>query len=548
MSRRDDDTRDGGPPTRGGPRGLAGPAGQAVPSSCEVLVIGAGLGGLTAAALLAKAGREVVVVEPELRPGGDLAGFSRREFVFDSSIHWLNQCGPGGFVHKIMSWIGDDFPVCKPLRSIRRYKGGSFDYLLTDTPDDLRGQLIADMPGDRRGLVRMFDDARVIGDRMARYAHLMRSTQTMDRWERLQRGIRMAAWGIPFARFYNKSAVEGLARYVPSGRLSEIFCSEEALLAVLVPLGWAYGRDFQTPPRGGSQVIPQWLVGRIRASGSEVVMRKRVEEILLDGGRAAGVRLASGETIRARWVLAACDLETVYTKMLPAGIVPARLLEKLRVGEVYDSSLTVSVGLDCPVEDLGFGEEMLCLYRDGVTRQEQHGGDPHKSGLTVLVPTVRDPSLAPAGKGTLTVYCGATLEQHDHWHTGPNLERGAAYRTFKHDYARILLDRVEAAVAPGLQDHIEVLDVATPVTHWRYTGNKRGSIMAGRPSKANIKAKIAHYRTPVRNLLLAGHWAEYGGGVPIATKAGTNASLLVLRETDRRAFEKLVAVTDHPYP
>ena len=72
--------------------------------------------------------------------------------------------------------------------------------------------------------------------------------------------------------------------------------------------------------------------------------------------------------------------------------------------------------------------------------------------------------------------------------------------------------------------------------------------MAARPSKANIRARIAHYRTPVKNLLLSGHWAEYGGGVPIATKAGTNAALLVLKQEDKRAFKELVRVTDRPFP
>jgi len=506
------------------------------------------MGGLTAGALLSKAGLEVVVVEPERRPGGYLAGFNRRQFVFDSAIHWLNQCGPGGFVHKVMSWIGEDFPECPPLERIRRYKGESFDYLLTDRPDDLRDQLIAEVPGQRRGIERMFRDARIIGDRMARFADLMRSTETMAWWEKLRYGLKMMAWGMPFARFYKKNAVDGLARYDPTGRLAEIFCSEEALLAVLVPLGWAYNRDFQAPPVGGSQAFPRWLVERIRAAGSEVVLRRRVTEILLDNSRATGVRLASGETIRARYVLAACDLETVYTRMLPPGVAPASLLEKLRAAELYDSSVTVSLGLDCPAQDLGFGEEMIYLSRDGVSREEQNGGDPHKSGLSILAPAIRDPSMAPAGKGTLTIYCPATLEQHDRWHTGPGLERGAAYKAFKKDYARVLLDRVEGALAPGLQDHVELLDVATPVTHWRYTGNRGGSIMAARPTKANIHARVAQYRTPVENLLLAGHWAEYGGGVPIAAKAGTNASLLVLRDLDRRAFADLVAVTDRPYP
>lgn len=521
---------------------------QNVPTEAEIVVIGAGQGGLSAAALLARAGREVVVIEPEFRPGGYLAGFTRRKFIFDSAIHWLNQCGPGGFVHKIMSWIGEDFPVCEPLHQIRRYKGDTHDYMLTDTPDDLLRQFKADMPGNNAGLDRMFRDSRALGKCMVEYADLSRSPETMGLFGKMLYGLKMAVWGMPFARFYKKTADEGLKRYVPSGRLNEIFASEDMLLSVLVPLGWAYTHDFQAPPEGGSQAFPRWLVERIRGFGSEVVLKKRVDQILLQDGRAAGVRLESGEAIKARYVLAACDVETVYKKMLPDGTIPKKLLDKLNRAELYDSSVTLSLGLDCPAQDLGFGEEMTYLSRDGVSCADLNGGDPHKSGLSLLAPSVRDPTMAPEGKGTLTVYCAATLAYGDNWQTEPGLKRGKAYKTFKNDFAKILLDRVEANLAPGLQDHIAHLDIATPITHWRYTGNKGGSIMAAQPSKANIKAGIAHYRTPVKNLLLSGHWAEYGGGVPIATKAGANAALLVLKKEDKRAFKDLVRVMDRPYP
>jgi len=157
-------------------------------------------------------------------------------------------------------------------------------------------------------------------------------------------------------------------------------------------------------------------------------------------------------------------------------------------------------------------------------------------------------SLAPEGKGTLVVQTAAYLDYADRWHTGPGLARGAAYRDCKRRYADILLDRVERALALGLRKHIEVMEVATPVTYWRHTGNRDGSIMGARPTRRNIRGslrhRIAHHRTPVRNLLLGGQWAEYGGGAPAAVKAGTNASLLVLKQTNPRAFADLREVMD----
>ena len=152
--------------------------------------------------------------------------------------------------------------------------------------------------------------------------------------------------------------------------------------------------------------------------------------------------------------------------------------------------------------------------------------------------------MAPAGKGTLTIYAAAEMDYGDTWKTGPGLKRGPEYKAFKKQYADAVLDRVEATLGIDLRGHIEVLDIATPITHYRYTSNRLGSIMGGRPSKPNMKAKLAHYHTPVKNLYLGGHWAEYGGGVPVATRAGANTALLVIKQENREAYRELCDVMD----
>ena len=69
--------------------------------------------------------------------------------------------------------------------------------------------------------------------------------------------------------------------------------------------------------------------------------------------------------------------------------------------------------------------------------------------------------------------------------------------------------------------------------------------MGARPGRRNMKNKISHYQTPVKNLILGGHWAELGGGVPIAAKAGANASLLILKKENQAAFKCLAGSMDN---
>lgn len=516
------------------------------PERCDVVVIGAGMSGLVSAALLSKAGLDVLVCDPQTRPGGYLAGFRRKKFIFDSAIHWLNQCAPGGSVHRVLSFIGDDPPICEPLRTIRRYKGQSFDELLTNDPDELKRDWLTRYPAEREGIERFFRDAKEIGHRMSHFANLMRTPSSMNLFELTRFGIRMGLWSLPFLSKYKLTAREGLDRYFSEEGIKRVFATETDFMSVIVPIGWAYHHDFQSAPEGGSQAFPAWLKGRVEAAGSRVLLGRGAHRIEVAQGAVAGVvleekprRQEAEHLVHCSHVVATNDVLSLYEKMLPPGTLDAKRLAKLQNMELYSSSVTISIGLDCAPEELGFGEEMLVLTRDDVAREEQNNGDPEEAAITILAPSLRDPSLAPTGKGTLVIYISAEIEYGDHWKTGEGLERGEAYREFKDAYAAQALARIEQVLGIDLRAHIEVIDIATPVTHWRYTGNHRGSLMGGRPTRVNMRNRVASYRTPVKRLFLGGHWAEYGGGVPVATRAGANSALLVLKETNRDEFRRL---------
>lgn len=520
------------------------------PTHANVVVIGGGLGGLTAAALLAVAGIHVCVLEMDTRPGGYLAGYQRGKYRFDTAIHWLNQCGPAGIVAAIFAHIGDDYPKAPVLKSIRRFRGENHSYLLTNNPDDLRDQLIADAPGERAAVSEFFEASKTIGDVFHDLAFRMRAGETMGAVERARRGMLLGKTTWPMANFSRYSTDKAFDKLFKSDLLRKMFCTDDRLMSCLAPVGWAYDDDFQAPPPGGSQAYPEFLVRAIVESGGTVSYRTKVNEIVVANGNATEVRFEKGlrnpapGSIGCDYVLAACDLQTVYEKMLPVGVMPSKVLNKLKKAELYDSSVTVSLGLDVPTEDLGLGEEMTSLTRDGLAAETHNAGDPELAAITVLAPSVRDSTLAPAGKGTVTLYSTANIEFGNRWKTGPGFERGADYKAFKNEYADVLLRRVEESLVPGLRDHIVVKDVATPVTHQRYTGNRGGTLMGARPTGANMRANVAHYKTPVKNLMVAGQWAEYGGGVPLTVRAGANSALLVLRKEDAAEFERLRRVVD----
>jgi phytoene dehydrogenase-like protein len=525
----------------------------------DIVVIGAGVGGLTAGALLSKAGFSVCVLEKEPHVGGYLAGFRRKNFRFDTAIHWLNQCAPGGMVSKLFDALGSDHPTAIPQKRIRRYKGEDFDYLLTDNPDEMRDAMIAKFPHDKKGIERFFRKAKKIGLSFKNYNSVFRSEETMSFFEKMKNKIKLLEFVLPFIPYITysgeKGLKKGLRRFFKDQGIHKIFASETELLSCLVPIGWAYYGDFQSPPKGGGQVIPQWLQYVIEYYHNPVYFQCKVKKISVEKNTCTGVSFEHrGKTheLKSKYVIAACDVETLYEKMLPAGVIPDKLKKKLQNAELYSSSVTISIALDCPTEMLGFNEELVHLANENESFDAHSSGDPSKSEISILPPSLRDKSLAPEGQGTLTLFMPAVMNYKDNWFTkkdaNGNYIRGEEYNKLKNEIADIIINRVEKEVAPGLRSHILFYEVATPVTHWRYTGNKNGTMMGAKPGKENMQNKIAHYQTPVKNLLLGGHWAELGGGVPIAAKAGANAALLILKKENKAAFNSLAGYMDSKIP
>jgi phytoene dehydrogenase-like protein len=253
-------------------------------------------------------------------------------------------------------------------------------------------------------------------------------------------------------------------------------------------------------------------------------------------------------TISSKYVIAACDAETLFEKMLPQKSVPTKMKERLKGAPLYASALTVALGIDCPAEELGLGEEIVFLADPSVSRHDLGQGDPHLSGIHILASTVRDKSLSLPEHGTITLFIPAWMENNHFW--GCEIDekgdyiRGDEYNRIKDEYANILIDRVEEKLIPNLRKHILYCDVATPITHFRYTGNKNGTMMAQKPGKENYQGKVASYITPVQNLFLSGHWADLGGGIPIAIKSSINTTLLVLQKEDKKRFKLLANYMD----
>ena len=365
------------------------------------------------------------------------------------------------------------------------------------------------------------------------YASIFRAVETRSFVEKISYGLRMMRFGMSFVPYVFYGGAEGtekgLKKFFSDPKLLNFWVAEPDLLSCLIPIAWAYNKDYQFPPEGGGQVFPEWLVHATEQFGGRVLYQTKAIRINDDNTQATSVTVVHKKTernITCRYVVAACDVEFLYEKLFQPKWKNPAFMQKLKSAELYSSAVTLSIGLDCPTEHLGFGKELLLLASTDRDRASHSSGNPHTSDLSILAPSVRDKSLAPEGRGTLTIYAPAYIHQFGEWGSEKDENgsyiRGALYHETKQKYADILIERVESMLNIELKKHILHLDIATPITHQRYTGNKNGTMMGARPGKTNYKAKIAHYQTPIKNVYLSGHWATLGGGVPIAVSTAAS--------------------------
>ncbi len=521
----------------------------------DIVIIGAGISGLTAAAIAGKFGLKCCILEKEPKAGGYLAGFSKDGFHFDTAIHWLNQCNKDEMAGRIFNLIGSDSPKIKTMQKIHRFKGETYDYLLTNNPDELKEELISDFPHEEKGIRKFFYAAKKIGEGSLKYANLFRTEESLSTFEKPFFKLKLLKFVLPLIKyvFYSgeKGVPKGLNKFFKDKNLHKLYSSEKDLLSCLFPIAWAYNNGYQITEKGGARVFIQWLMHVNKKLGNDLILNAEVKKLGITNKTCESIlyqQKGKEYQLKSKYIIATNDIETLYTKMLPKEAVSSKFKTKLNDAILYSSAVTVSIAIDCPAEDLGISQELISITKEGIKRDEHNCGDPLISDISVLAPSARDKSLTPEGKGLISLLIPAYIDYKNYWQTekdeNGNYIRGEKYQKLKTEVAETLIKRVEKELSIDINNHIIFYDVSTPITYFRYTGNKNGTMMGARPGKKNMQAGIAHHQTPIKNLFLGGHWAELGGGVPICAKTAINSVLLVLNKENKESFKLLANYMD----
>jgi all-trans-retinol 13,14-reductase len=503
----------------------------------DAVVIGSGPGGLTTAACLASAGKRVLVVERHDVAGGNMQVFRRHHrndaggedwYEFDVGVHYIGECGPGGLFPTIFGALG----IGDRLQ-FRRLDDDGFDTLhfpdfvfrVPASWDEYERRLVEQFPAEQAGVERCLRILRTVAEESRNVFGGERPT--FDQW----------AHRTLFELFHecelSQQAIAVLDHWsgLYAGSPKQSIVSMHAGLISHYMNGAYY-------PEGGGQVIPARLVQVIEALGGEVRTLAGVDRVLITDGRAHGVRLQDGTEIEAPIVVSNADYRrTVEHLVGPEHLAPGT------VSWARDATMTLGlvclyVVVDTVLEGPNTNYFLFPDYRTDELYAELDEGHLPAGDVPfayLALASRKDPgnvelcppghtnfqimTLAPRGNEFWGVDDGAT--------DGGSYRRNEAYRSRKQDLTDKLLDAGERVLGP-FRDHIVHCEMATTLSHERYTGSTGGTSYGYMHTPDQTGEHRPDHRTEIDGLWVVGANTVSGHGIAGGVTGGVFCASKIL--------------------
>lgn len=484
----------------------------------DVVVVGGGIGGLTCGALLARAGRSVVVVEAEERAGGFARNLIEDGYDFDLGLHVIMSLGADGpfgegMAHAVLSHLGVaeqvEHVALDPFYSVQL--GDGEQVVLPGTLDGYVAALSELSRSDARGVEKLF----------GLYEQAYREFIGVPISLRVRDLLRMPAkTPLVFAK-RNATLAQVLDAHVRNQKVKHVhtalwpYIGLPASRMAFLPFGAmmaSYLGEGAYYCRGGFQALADALARGLVDHGGELLLGTTVSKIDTSGRRVTGVELDSGQRIEATQVVSNVDARKTFDGLIDAENVPNRYRRKLRRQRPSMSVCALHLGTDLDVASALTAQITFVAPRsseESYARSVQGG----VGGVSITVPTLTDPSRAPEGKHTVVVMAAVPVECGER----PEWDDRAV--------AEEMLAMADEAL-PGLSSHITFVAGGNGSRELRprYLGPIYG--WAFEPKQ--VAAHRLPHETPFSGLWLCGHWTQPGAGVWGVVASGVQTARLML--------------------
>lgn len=488
----------------------------------ETIVIGAGNGGLTAALTLARAGVRTLLLERHNIPGGCATSFIRGRFEFEVALHQLSGIGTKDFPGPLKGTldelgISDELELVEMKNLYRAVYPGKLDITLKADRALSISALQEHFPAESDSIVRFYD---LMYEYCNQWIHvtMMRDPESSPQ-----------KYPIYF-KYALKSLQSVLDEFFTDPLLQTTIGMYWAYLGIPprdLPFGefaivlWAYTEFKPWHLKGGSQMLSNAILNSFLQHGGEVRFNCGVTKINVAEGEVKGVITEEGDEISTERIISNAGTYTTYVELIDSDQVPESRFRELGARSIGTSAVTLFIGFDCEPEELGIREttNFMTLTADNNQAYADSKTLHAPSNMLFSCYDVDDPEFSPPGTSQAALIA---LSYADPWlHVPPTQYFDTKYR-FAQDMLNVLYQ-----VFPQCKNHIEELDVGTPLTHMRYLGHPGGAFY-GFDQYAKDTELFIDRSSPIKGLYHAGAWVSSGGFQP-TLMAGASTARKVIR-------------------